>query len=309
MLLSFACGGLYSCRMPQDAMPDPILDPVYDLTLPEAPLSCAVFSSPHSGRDYAKAYMGETRLAPQALRSSEDAFVDELFAAGPRAGAPLLAARVPRACVDLNRAPDDLDPALISGAVRRFLNPRIAAGLGVIPRVVAEGRPILEGKLSLAEAQRRIDAYYQPYHARLRQLLDESRRRFGLAILFDCHSMPHDALASVPRNGGRLPDLVLGDRFGAACGSWLVEAATEIFSAQGFVVARNAPFAGGYITQTYGRPALGMHALQIEVDRSLYMDEPRVERGPGFVGLRDRIGAAVAELARLGRRAAPIAAE
>jgi N-formylglutamate amidohydrolase len=284
-------------------------DPVYDLTLPEPLRSCAVFSSPHSGRDYSKAYLGETRLGPQALRSSEDAFVDELFDAGPRAGAPLLAARVPRACVDLNRAPDDLDPALISGAVRRFLNPRIAAGLGVIPRVVAEGRPILEGKLTLAEAQRRIAEYYQPYHARLRQLLDESRRRFGLAILFDCHSMPHDALASAPRCGGRLPDVVLGDRFGAACGSWLVEAATEVFTAQGFAVARNAPFAGGYITQTYGRPALGLHALQIEVDRRLYMDEGRIERAADFAALRERIGAAVTELARLGPRAVPMAAE
>ena len=284
-------------------------DPVYDLTLPEAPRSCAVFSSPHSGRDYAKAYHGETRLAPPALRSSEDAFVDELFAAAPRSGAPLLAARVPRACVDLNRAPDDLDPALISGTARRFLNPRIAAGLGVIPRVVAEGRPILEGKLTLAEAQRRIAEYHQPYHARLRRLLDDSRRRFGLAILFDCHSMPHDALAAAPRVGGRAPDLVLGDRFGAACGSWLVEAATGIFTAQGFAVARNAPFAGGYITQTYGRPAVGLHALQIEVDRGLYMNEARIERAAGFAELRDRIGAAVADLARLGHRAIPIAAE
>lgn len=282
-------------------------DSVYVLTLPEAPTSCAVFSSPHSGRDYA--LMGETRLSPQALRSSEDAFVDELFAAAPSAGAPLIAARAPRAFVDLNRAPDDLDPALILGAVRRFLNPRIAAGLGVIPRVVSEGRPILEGKLSLAEAQRRIAAYYQPYHARLRTLLDGNRRRFGLAILFDCHSMPHDALSAAPRIGGRLPDLVLGDRFGASCAAWLLEAATEIFRARGFTVARNAPFAGGYITQTYGRPALGLHALQIEVDRRLYMDESRVAPGPDFAEVRARLGAAAVDLARLGRRSAPIAAE
>lgn len=282
-------------------------EPLYDLTMPPALRCCAVFSSPHSGRDYA--LLGETRLPPELLRSSEDAFVDELFDAAPRHGAPLLAARVPRACVDLNRAPDDLDPALIAGAARRFLNPRIAAGLGVIPRVVAEGRPILEGKLSLAEAQRRISAYYQPYHARLRGLIDDSRRRFGLAILFDCHSMPHDALAAAPRIEGRLPDLVLGDRFGAACAPWLVEAASEIFAAQGFAVARNAPFAGGYITQTYGRPALGVHALQIEVDRGLYMDEARILRAERFADVRARLGAAVAELARLGRRGMPIAAE
>ena len=149
-----------------------------------------MFSSPHSGSDYGEATVGPTRLPSVQLRSSEDAFVDELFGAAPELGAPLLAARVPRACVDLNRSPDDLDPALIAGASRRFLNPRIAAGLGVIPRVVAEGRPIIEGKLSLAEAHRRIGRYYQPYHARLRALLDESRALFGMG---DPLRLPLDA--------------------------------------------------------------------------------------------------------------------
>lgn len=282
-------------------------DALFSLALPAERLSCAVFNSPHSGSDYAA--MGRSRLDPLHLRSSEDAFVHELFAAAPALGAPLMAARAPRAFVDLNRAPDDLDPAVIAGASRRFLNPRIAAGLGVIPRVVAEGRPILEGKLTLAEAQRRIAAFHQPYHARLRALLEESRAAFGMAILFDCHSMPNDALAAAPAVWGRRPNLILGDRFGAACERWLIDAAADIFSAAGFIVARNAPFAGGYITQTYGRPQAGIQALQIEVDRSLYMSEDRIERLPQFEEVRARITDAVAGLARLGPRAMPVAAE
>lgn len=282
-------------------------DALYSLALPAERSSCAVFNSPHSGSDYA--VLGRSRLDPLHLRSSEDAFVHELFAAAPNLGAPLMAARAPRAFVDLNRAPDDLDPAVIAGASRRFLNPRIAAGLGVIPRVVAEGRPILEGKLTLAEAQRRIGIYHQPYHARLLALLEESRARFGMAILFDCHSMPNDALAAAPTVWGRRPNLVLGDRFGAACERRLIDAAADIFSAVGFVVARNAPFAGGYITQTYGRPQARIHALQIEVDRSLYMNEVRIEKLPEFDEVRHLITEAMAELVRLGPQAVPVAAE
>jgi N-formylglutamate amidohydrolase len=282
---------------------------VYALDLPAERRSCAVFSSPHSGSDYPAAFLDASLLTPLQIRSSEDAFVDELFAAAPAAGAPLLAATVPRACIDLNRAPDDLDPALIAGASRRFLNARIAAGLGVIPRVVGEGRPIRQGKLTLAEAQQRIDDAWHPYHARLRALIEEARTLFGAAILFDCHSMPHDALAAAPVVGGRRPEVILGDRFGAACDRWLVDAAAGAFAAAGFAVARNAPFAGGYITQTYGRPQSGIHALQIEIDRGLYMDEMRVERAAGFRETATRLSQVVAGLAVLGPRAMPMAAE
>ncbi|MBA3324631.1 MAG: N-formylglutamate amidohydrolase [Rhodobacteraceae bacterium] len=286
-----------------------MIEPVFRLALPGERRSCAVFNSPHSGADYSPAIMGVSRLPLLHLRSSEDAFVDELFAAAPALGAPLLAARVPRACVDLNRSPEDLDPALIAGASRRFLNPRIAAGLGVIPRVVAEGRPIVEGKLTLGEAQRRIALYYHPYHERLRSLLGESRAQFGLAVLYDCHSMPHDALAAAPSVRGRRPDLILGDRFGVACERWLIDAATDIFTAAGFVVARNAPFAGGFITQTYGRPQAGLHALQIEVDRALYMDEARVEKLAAFDAVRASVTVAMTELVRVRPRVLPLAAE
>jgi N-formylglutamate deformylase len=282
---------------------------VYKLQMPARRRSAAVFNSPHSGSDYPASFLLASQLSPLELRSSEDAFVDQLFAAAPTAGAPLLAARVPRACIDLNRAPDDLDPALISGASRRFLNARIAAGLGVIPRVVGEGRPIMHGKLPLAEAERRIATFWHPYHDRLRTLLEEAHEAFGMAILFDCHSMPHDALNAAQTVWGRRPDVVLGDRFGVSCDRWLIEAAADLFTAAGFSVGRNAPFAGGYITQTYGRPRRGIHALQIEIDRSLYMDEAHVERLGGFVEVVARIGQVVEGLADLGPTPVPMAAE
>jgi len=281
-------------------------DQVFALTTPTELRSCAVFSSPHSGADYPAAFLGASLLTPLQIRSSEDAFVDELFAAAPACGAPLLAARVPRACIDLNRAPDDLDPALIAGTSRRFLNARIAAGLGVIPRVVGEGRPIMQGKLPLAEAQRRIADYWHPYHGRLRALLAGARAAFGAAILFDCHSMPHDALNVAPTVWGRRPDVVLGDRFGVACDRSVIDAAAELFLAAGFTVARNTPFAGGYITQTYGRPQQGIHALQIEIDRALYMDEARIERRADFAGVAGSLGQVVAGLASLGPRPLPL---
>ena len=283
--------------------------PVYSLRMPVERSSCVVFSSPHSGADYPAAFLQRSSLSPLAIRSSEDAFVDELFAAAPSAGAPLLAARVPRACLDLNRAADDLDPALIAGASRRYLNARVAAGLGVIPRVVGEGRAIMRGKLTLAEAERRIRDCWHPYHDRLRALLAEARAAHGMAILIDCHSMPHDALNAAPSVWGRRPDIILGDRFGAACQRWLTDAAIELFSAQGFNVARNALFAGGYITQTYGRPAQGVQALQVEIDRALYMDESRVEPLPHFADVARRIGEVAKGLAALGPGRLSVAAE
>lgn len=282
---------------------------VYALHMPRERTSCAVFSSPHSGADYPASFLAASLLEPLQLRSSEDAFVDELIATAPGAGAPLIAARVPRACVDLNRSADDLDPALIAGASRRFLNPRIAAGLGVIPRVVGEGRQIIRGKIPLAEAERRIATVWHPYHTRLRALVGEARATFGTALLFDCHSMPHDALTAAPLVRGRRPQVVLGDRFGAACDRWLIEAADTIFTAAGLTVGRNAPFAGGYITQTYGRPQQGIHALQIEIDRSLYMDETLVERRSDFPTVAALVGTIVGHLAALGPRAMPMAAE
>lgn len=282
---------------------------VYSLGMPTGTRSCAIFNSPHSGAEYPRELLERSRLGPVQIRLSEDAFVDELFAAAPACGAPLLAARVPRACLDLNRSPDDLDPALIEGADRRAVSPRIAAGLGVIPRVVGEGKVIIDGKIPLAEAEARIARCWQPYHARLQELIAECQEMHGVAVLFDCHSMPHDALASAPATWGRRPDLILGDRFGASCDRWLSDAAAEIFAAAGFAVARNAPFAGGYITQRYGRPRHGVHALQIEIDRALYMNEARIEPSPDFAAVRARIGGAVSALVEAVGPAVRLAAE
>ncbi|NNU78812.1 N-formylglutamate amidohydrolase [Halovulum dunhuangense] len=279
------------------------------LSEPREWTSPAVFSSPHSGTAYPADFLASADLDPMMIRSSEDAFVDRLYAAAPDHGAPLLAATLPRAYVDVNRAADELDPALIAGAQRRCANPRVSAGLGVIPRVVAEGRPIRQGKIPLREALKRLRLGYHPYHEQLEALLSRQRDTFGVALLFDCHSMPHDALCSAPMVRGRRPDVVLGDRFGAACARWVIEAAAELFTAQGFVVARNAPFAGGYITQHYGRPSRNMHALQIEIDRALYMDERRLVPNDRFEDVAARLSAILAQMARLGDAATPLAAE
>lgn len=285
------------------------MEEAFTLALPASRGSCAVFSSPHSGRDYPVALTRTSRLSLRQLRSSEDAFVDELFAAAPGAGAPLIAARAPRAWVDLNRAAGDLDPALIAGAARAAQNPRIAAGLGVIPRVVGEGRAIIDGKLTLAEAEGRIASVWRPFHARLAALVEESRAAFGMAVLFDCHSMPHDALSATPSVWGRRPNVILGDRFGTACDRRVIDLAAEVFTDAGFLVARNTPFAGGYITQTYGRPRRGVHALQIEIDRALYMDEARVERSAEFAAIAERLAGVTRALAAITPRRLPVAAE
>ena len=277
------------------------------LSQPDLRSTAAVFASPHSGRAYSRAFLARTALDARAIRSSEDAFVDELFASAPRHGAPLLAAQAPRAFVDVNRAADELDPVLIEGIRRSGHNPRVASGLGVIPRVVAGGRPIYRGRMTLADARARIEGVWQPYHAALRGLMEESRAAFGEAVLIDCHSMPHEAV-----NGGRAgrPDVVLGDRFGAAAAPGLVERVEAAFGRMGLRVARNAPFAGAYVAQAYGRPAQGWHAIQVEIDRALYMDEARVERRSDFAAFQAAMSDVVAEICAVGReRAMPLAAE
>ena len=284
-------------------------EPTYDLTMPKGEVGAVVFSSPHSGAAYPDSMKERTHLPLRVLRSSEDAFVDALFASAPDFGAPLLAARLPRAWIDLNRAADEIDPALVAGAPRGIKSPRINAGLGVIPRVVAESRTIYSGKISMREARARIADAHTPYHRRLTELLEAARAQHGQAILFDCHSMPNDALAGSPMVNGARPEIVLGDRFGAACDRWLMEAAMDMFAAAGFRVARNAPFAGGYITQHYGRPGRGIHAIQIEIDRSLYMDEAHIAKNNRFSYMERQLRDIIRKLCDLGRDAMPIAAE
>lgn len=281
----------------------------YEVMHPEKRTSCVVFASPHSGRDYPWSFLRRTILDETTIRSSEDAFVDQLFAAAPTMGAPLLTAGAPRAYIDLNRSADELDPALINGARRNGHNPRIASGLGVIPRVVANGRSIYRGKLQMAEAQRRIDGYWRPYHHMLQKLLDGAHQSHGQAILIDCHSMPHEAMDGVAAGGMARPDVVLGDRFGAAASGEVMERVEAAFQKAGFTVARNAPFAGAYVTQAYGRPSRQQHAVQVEIDRSLYMDEQLIRPKSDFEAFRMRLQNVIAEIACIDQVRLPLAAE
>jgi N-formylglutamate amidohydrolase len=282
----------------------------YTLSHPCHRATSVVFASPHSGRAYPERFMRATCLSEAQVRSSEDAFVDDLFAAAVDHGAPLLAARAPRAFLDLNRGADELDPAVIGGLARGAHNPRIASGLGVIPRVVSNGRPIYRGKIGLAEAHDRIRDHWRPYHDRLQALMDESVNIFGAAILIDCHSMPHEALESVGPGGGTRPDVVLGDRFGASAAPEVVDRVEAAFAQAGFRVARNMPFAGAYICQHYGRPARHRHAVQVEIDRALYMDEATIRASADYDAIKATLNTVIGQLADIGRPAdMPMAAE
>ncbi|TNJ41069.1 N-formylglutamate amidohydrolase [Phaeobacter sp. B1627] len=281
----------------------------YSIEMPQVWRSPVVIASPHSGANYPQAFVEQSILDAKRLRSSEDAFVDGLFSAAPQLGMPMLTARVPRAFVDFNRASDELDPALIEGVTRRGQNPRVASGLGVIPRVVSNGRTIYRGKIPLTEARARINQYWVPYHAALQRLLDAAHARFGETILIDCHSMPHEAVESVAMLRARRPEIVLGDRFGAAAQGAIVDRVEAAFASAGFRVARNSPFAGAYITQTYGRPSRGQHAVQVEIDRSLYMDEVHIRPNGQFEEVRARLTQALREIAEQGSDSQPMAAE
>ena len=235
--------------------------------------------------------------------------MDQLFDVAPKFGAPLLAATYPRAWVDVNRSSDELDPALIEGIRRGTHNPRVASGLGVVPRVVANGRAIYRGKLTRREADARIQNGWAPWHGALEQLLGESRALFGEAILIDCHSMPHEAIESLSHQKGARPEIVLGDRFGAAASAEVVDRIEASFTAAGLRVARNAPFAGAFVTQHYGRPAQNQHVVQIEIDRSLYMNERMVRPSANFAAFAGLIERVVAEITEIGRGDVAVAAE
>jgi len=284
-------------------------DAAYRLTSPQTRLTSVVFASPHSGRAYPESFLARSVLDKRTIRTSEDAFVDELLRAAPRLGAPLLAATAPRAYLDLNRAPDELDPALIEGVRLQAHNPRINSGLGVIPRVVAGSRAIYRGKIGLPEAQARIERLWRPYHERLAGLMAESHALFGEAVLIDVHSMPHEAIDSMGGRGRRKPEIVLGDRYGVTASARVMDRVEAAFMAEGFRVVRNTPFAGAYIAQTYGRPAAGRHAVQVEIDRSLYMNEAEIRPSAGFAAFCRTMDAVVARLAEIGRPELGLAAE
>ena len=245
-----------------------------------------VFNSPHSGRDYPETFLNASRLDRGAIRRSEDAFVDELFEAVVPMGAPLLRARFPRAFLDVNREPYELDPKMFEDRLPSYANVRsirVAGGLGTIARVVGEAQEIYRARLSVREALDRIETIYKPYHQALRRLLAKTHVQFGYAVLIDCHSMPSAVRTG---HGGPRPDFILGDRYGSSCEASLVDAAADILKSMGYRVSRNKPYAGGFITEHYGRPLKGLHALQIEINRGLYMNERQTERNGGFEDLR-----------------------
>ena len=281
----------------------------YRVLMPQSRTSSVIFASPHSSRDYPKSFLQQSVLDDHAIRSSEDAFVDRLFAAAPDSGAPFIEATAPRAYVDMNRSPDELDPALIQGMRSVTYNPRIVSGLGVVPRVVANSRCIYSGKLTMEEVQARIDTYWHPYHEKLQSLLNESHELFGQAILIDCHSMPHEALDSLARSGMRRPEVVLGDRFGASASAAVMDVVERAFLDEGLSVVRNVPFAGAYTTQHYGRPSRRQHVVQVEIDRSLYMDERLIRPNRNFQAMQEALTRIVAKITAFGEGQQQLAAE
>jgi N-formylglutamate amidohydrolase len=269
----------------------------FEILAPDRWTAPAVFNSPHSGRHYTAEFLRQTRLSPLALRKSEDCFIDELFMGCLVHGAPMLRAHAPRSFIDLNREPYELDPRMFAGDLPGYVNttsPRVAGGLGTVPRVVAEGEDIYRGKLSFAEALARIEAIYLPYHRALSALVEEVARQNQAVLLVDCHSMPSSAITHVTAPGG--VDVVLGDRFGAACGEDVTALVEDLLKAKGLQVLRNKPYAGGFITQNHGAPLKGRHALQIEVNRALYLNETTQEKTRGFAALREALTAMTAGL-------------
>ncbi|MBV9735887.1 MAG: N-formylglutamate amidohydrolase [Acidisphaera sp.] len=279
-------------------LPPATIAPPLLLLQPDLQTVPLVFASPHSGRDYPPDFVAETRLDPLNLRRSEDSFVDELFAAAPAHGAPLLAATFPRAFCDPNREAWELDPAMFEEELPSWVNTssaRVGAGLGTIARIVASGESIYRRKLRFAEAEDRIRDFWEPYHAALRQLIRGTRRRFGACLLIDCHSMPANGL---PGRCGA--DFVLGDAHGTACAPHVTRRVEQFLAGLGYLVRRNDPYAGGFVTRHYSRPREAVHALQIEIARGLYMNEARIERLPRFVLLQRDLTRLIATLAAAG---------
>ena len=285
----------------------PEFDPPFQVVEPAALLSPVVLSSPHSGRVYPERFLRSARLDAASLRRSEDAFVDDLFEPAVSLGVPLLRAHFPRAYLDLNREPYELDPRMFNGRLPAYANTRsvrVAGGLGTIARVVGDSQEIYAGRLPVEEGLRRIDELHKPYHAALQELLHRAWRRFGVAILVDCHSMPSSSTTGTAdpatwRDEKTKGDFVLGDRYGTSCARRFIDVAEGTLRSFGYAVERNKPYAGGFITEHYGRPAGGFHALQIEVNRGLYMDERAIARTDDFDTLSRHLHAVVAAVSEV----------
>jgi N-formylglutamate amidohydrolase len=297
---------------PREEPHEPELDPPFDVLGGDDPRSALVLSSPHSGNVYPRHFLDRVKLDFSILRRSEDAFVDDLFSGARNIGVPLIRARFPRAYLDLNREPYELDPRMFDGTLPNFANTRsmrVAGGLGTIPRVAGQAQEIYASRLSVDEALGRIEKLYKPYHERLRRLVETARNKFQIAVLIDCHSMPSGVLQAggpslTPNTGARSeasrrPDFVVGDRFGTSCSPPLVELVEHELERRGYAVARNKPYAGGYITEHYGAPSANCHAIQIEISRALYMDERTICRAETFAAVQSDLTQVIAALANL----------
>jgi len=273
----------------------------YILKKPKIQTTSVVFSSPHSGRNYSESFLADTLLEKPEIRASEDAYIDDLFSCAIEYGAPLLAAVTPRAYVDLNRQSDELDSAIIKGVNKNSLNPRVISGLGVIPRIVSQGRNIQSGKITLEQANSRLKKSYFPYHNKLKEILEQTKSKFGQVILIDCHSMPKGSAYSAKESDGKIPDVVLGDRFGSSCSAKIMNEIRSVFQDYGFTVSYNIPFSGAYILKNYGHPSMNQHAIQIEIDRSLYLDERIVEKSESFKGLQNKLTKVIKDIILVGK--------
>ncbi|MCF8477319.1 MAG: N-formylglutamate amidohydrolase [Pseudolabrys sp.] len=270
------------------------LDPPFEIIEPAAWRGPALFNSPHSGSTYPHTFLSLSRLDTTALRRSEDSFVDELMAGVVEHGYPLMRAHFPRCYVDVNREPYELDPRMFDGRLPSFANTRsmrVAGGLGTVARVVGDAQEIYDRRIPIDDALARIESLYKPYHRALRRLFTKLHRDFGGAMLIDCHSMPSSAGHKDERPR---PEFVLGDRYGTSCVGVVAETVEQTLRGMGYTVSRNKPYAGGFITEHYGNPAAGLHAIQLEINRGLYMDERRYQRAPGF----DRLAADLVTLAK-----------
>jgi N-formylglutamate amidohydrolase len=258
------------------------LDPPFEVLEPQTWQGPVLFNSPHSGSTYPRHFLASSRLDMATLRRSEDSFVDELVAGVVREGFPMMRAHFPRCFVDVNREPYELDPRMFEGRLPSFANTRsmrVAGGLGTVARVVGDAQEIYDQRIPVDDALRRIESLYKPYHRALRRLFTRLHREFGAAVLIDCHSMPSTA---GHRDERPRPEFVLGDRYGTSCVGVVAEMVEKALRALGYTVSRNKPYAGGFITEHYGNPAAGLHAIQLEINRALYMDERRYQRSSTF---------------------------
>jgi len=289
---------LSTSREEHDSASYSVLAPV-EQTLP------LVFASPHSGRDYPSKFVAASRLDPLSLRRSEDAFIDQVFISAPSYGAPLLRAHFPRVYVDPNREPYELDPDMFDDSLPDFVNvasPRVTAGLGTVARVVTNGEEVYAGKLVFDEVRDRIQTHYFPYHEALKSLVESTSDRFGGCLLIDCHSMPSVGGPMDSDPGLKRVDMVLGDRFSTSCAPSITDYVERTLVKMGYSARRNLPYAGGFTTAHYGQPRRGVHALQIELNRSLYMDENTVAPTAGLDRLAGHMGELIKALSKIETR-------